>query len=70
MNKITKIIICNGIMQYPAQEKRAYLTEEADSSPLGGHKDVIKTYSRICSKIFRENMKVDIQKNIQGCLQC
>ena len=68
----TKIIVCNGITQYPTKEQRTHSieVEEARSSVLGGHKGVTKTYSRIRQKIFWEFMKVDIQKYIQGCLQC
>ena len=69
-NSLTKIIVCNGITQYPTKEQRSQLIKEAHSSALGGHKGVTKTYNRIRQKIFWENMKVDIQKYIQGCLQC
>ena len=65
-----KIIVCNGITQYPTTEQRSQLIEEAHSSALGGHKGVTKTYNRIRQKFFWENIKVDIQKYIQGCLQC
>ena len=57
-------------MQYPTNEQRTHLIEEGHSSALGGHKGVTKTYSRIRQKSFWENMKVDIQKDIPGCLQC
>ena len=63
------MIVCNGITQYPTKEQRSYLIEEAHSSALGGHKGVTKTYNRIRQKFFWEDMKVDIQKYIQGCLQ-
>ena len=63
------MIVCNGITQYPTKEQRTHLTEEVHSSALG-HKGVTKTYSRIRQNIFWENMKVDIQKYIQGCLHC
>ena len=69
-NSTTKIIVCNGITQYPTKEQQTHLIEEAHSSALGGHKGVTKTYSRIRQKFVCENMKVDIQKYIQGCLQC
>ena len=69
-NSTTKIIVCNGITQYPTKEQRTHLIEEARSSALGGHKGVTKTYSRIRYNFFWENMKVDIQKYIQGSLQC
>ena len=63
------MIVCNRITQYPTKEQRGHFIEEAHFSALG-HKGVTNTYSRICQKIFWENMKVDIQKYIQGCLQC
>ena len=69
-NSTTQIIVCNGITQYPTKEQRTHLIEEAHSSALGGHKGVTKSYSRIRQKFFWENMKVDIHKYIEGCLQC
>ena len=36
-NSLTKIIICNGITQYPTKEQRSQLIEEAHSSALRGH---------------------------------
>ena len=49
-NSFTKIIICSGITQYPTNEQRSQLIEEAHSSALGGHKGVTKTYNRIRQK--------------------
>ena len=69
-NASIKIIICNGITQFANTEQRNSLIEEAHSSALGGHKGVTKTYNRIRQKYFWENMKLDIQKYIQVCLQC
>ena len=69
-NLFTKIIVCNGIGQYPTKEQRSQLFVEAHSSALGGHKGVTKTYNLIRQNFFSENMEVDIQKYIQGCLQC
>ena len=66
----TKLIVGNGIRQHPTKEQRAHLIKKAHSSALGDHKGVTKTYSRISQNFFWENMKVDIQKYIQGCLQC
>ena len=51
-NPTTKIVVCNGILQYPTKEQRTHLIEEAHSSALGGHKGVTKTYSRTRQKIF------------------
>ena len=68
-NLTTKIIVCYEITQYPAKEQRVHLIKEAHSSALG-HKGVTKTYCRIRQKQFWENMKVYIQRYIQGFLQC
>ena len=61
---LTKIIVCNGITQYPTKEQRSQLIEEAHSLALGGHKGVTKTNNRIRQKFFWENMKFDFQKYI------
>ena len=52
MNSTTKIIVRNGMVQYPTKEQRALSIEEADSSALGGHIGVTKTYNRIRQKFF------------------
>ena len=70
LDSTIKIIICNGITQYPTKEHRNQLIEEAHSSAVGGHKGVTKTYNRIRQRYYWENMKLDIQKYIQLCLQC
>ena len=70
VNSTTKIVLCNGITQYPTKEQRAHLIEEHHSSALGGHECVTKNCSRIRQTFFWENMRVDIQKYIQGYLQC
>ena len=69
-NPAIKIIVCNGRTQYRTKEQRGHLIEVAHSSTLVGHTGVTETYSRIRQKFFWENMKVDIQKYIQDCLQC
>ena len=43
-NPTTKIIVCNGITQYPIKEQRCHVIEEAHSSVLGGYEGVTKTY--------------------------
>ena len=59
-NATTKIIVCNGITQYPTKEQLAHLIEGAHFSPLGGHKGITKTYSQVSQKFVWENMKVGI----------
>ena len=65
LDSTIKIIICNGITQYPTKEQRNQLIEEAHSSA-----NVTKTYNRIRQRYYWENMKFDIQKYIQLYLQC
>lgn len=43
----TKIITCNGIIQYANKKQRQSLSEEAHSLALDGHKGVTKVYNRI-----------------------
>ena len=52
VNSTTKIIVFNGITQYPTKEQRAHLIKEAHFSALGGHKGVTKTYTRILQNNF------------------
>ncbi|XP_043475954.1 uncharacterized protein LOC122507359 [Leptopilina heterotoma] len=49
---------------------RQQILEENHSSAIGGHKGVTKTLARIRQKYYWENLKTDIQKYINGCLQC
>ena len=70
LDSAVKIIICIGITQYPTKEQKNQLIEEADSSAIVGHNRVTKTYFRIRQRYYWQNMKLDIQKYIQLCLQC
>ena len=63
------MIVCIGMTQYPTKEQSSQLIEEAHSSAIGGNKWVTKTYNRIRQRYYWENMKLDIQKYIQLCLQ-
>ena len=53
-NSLTKIIVCNGITQYPTKEQRSQLIEEPHSSALGSHKGDTMTYNRIRQNFFWE----------------
>ena len=56
-----KIIVCNGFIKYVQEKDRAKIIEEMhDSSAVGGHKGVNKTYRRIKQKYFWENIKDDV----------
>ena len=67
---LTKIIVCHNIIRYPTRDVREDIMKEMHSSAIGGHRGVTKTYNRIRQHYFWENMKTDIQKFIQQCLQC
>ena len=65
-----KIIICKGSLKYVPAEKRNEIFDELHSSPIGGHRGVSKTYNRIKTTYYWENLKDDIQRRIQQCLNC
>lgn len=65
-----KIIICNGQIKYPPKDLRSVIIDEMHCSPTGGHRGVTKTYNRIKHNYYWENLKTDVQKHIQQCLQC
>ena len=65
-----KIIICNGSLKYVPLEKRDEIFYELHKSPVGGHKGVSKTYNRIKQNFYWENLKADVQRRIQQCLDC
>jgi len=70
VNSTTKLIICNGMIKYPPKDLRSTIISEFHCSPTGGHRGVTKTYHRIKHNYYWENLKADIQRYIQQCLQC
>lgn len=65
-----RIIICSGTLKYVPKEKRDELFHEMHECPVGGYREVSKTYNRIRVKYYWENLKEDIQRRIQQCLPC
>lgn len=65
-----KILICKNEIKYVPPEERDSIFHENHSSPIGGHKGVSKTYHRIKNMFYWENLKEDIQRRIQQCLNC
>lgn len=51
-------------------EKRDEIFYELHNSPIGEHRGVSKTYNRIRQDYYWENLKPDVQRRIQQCLQC
>lgn len=70
INVPTKLIICNGLVKYPPKDLRTVIIGEMHCLPTGGHRGVTKTYNRIKHNYYWENLKADVQKYIQQCLQC
>ena len=67
---LIKIIICKNSLKYVPEEKRGQIFYELHKSPISGHRGVSKTYNRIKQDYFWENLKEDIQRRIQQCLNC
>jgi len=64
-----KIIICNGLVKYPPQDL-PIIIREMYCLPTAGHRGVTKTFNRIKHNYYWENLKSDVQRYIQQCLQC
>ncbi|KAL6427138.1 hypothetical protein ACFW04_008640 [Cataglyphis niger] len=65
-----KLIVCHGQIKYPPKDLRSIIIGETHCLPTGGHRGVTKTYNRIKHNYYWENLKSDVQKYIQQCLQC
>ena len=65
-----KIVICKNSLKYVTPELRDKIFYELHDSPIGGHRGVSKTYNRIRQTYYWENLKDDIQRRIQQCLNC
>ena len=65
-----KIIVCKGTLKFVPEEERKEIFDELHCSPIGGHRGVSKTYNRIKQNFYWENLKEDIQRRIQQCLNC
>lgn len=65
-----KIIVCKGTLQYVEGKDRDKIFLELHNSAIGGHRGVSKTFNRIRTYYYWENLKQDIQRRIQQCLEC
>ena len=68
-NKV-KVIICKGTLKYVPENKRDEIFYEMHTCPIGGHRGVSKTFYRIRQDYYWENLKQDIQRRIQQCIEC
>ena len=50
--------------------RRDEIFKELHNSPIGGHRGVSKTFNRIRQDYYWENLKQDVQRRIQQCIQC
>ena len=69
-NNFIKIIICKGTLQCVTEDRREKTFMKLHYSPIGGHMGVSKTFNRIRQNFYWENLKQDIQRQIQQCIQC
>ena len=65
-----QVVICSGEIIIPPYHKRKEIIREFHESVVGGHKGVTKTYTRIRSTYYWENMKTDIHKVLSNCKTC
>lgn len=65
-----QIEICKQLVRIPAENERIDIIREYHASAINGHKSVTKTYNRIRQNYYWENMKVQIQQYISGCMEC
>lgn len=69
-NTKIKIIICKGTLKYVLTKKGDEISKELHSLPVGGHRGVSKTFNRIRQDYYWENLKQDVQRRIQQCIEC
>ena len=65
-----KVIICKGTLKYVPENMRNEIFYEMHTCPIGGHRGVSKTFYRIRQDYYWENLKQDIQRRIQQCIEC
>ena len=65
-----KLIICKNSLKYVTPDLIDKVFYELHDSPIGGHRGVSKTFNRIKTQYYWENLKEDIQRRIQQCLKC
>jgi len=65
----TKIIVCDYYVTIPEVSDRNKIITENHASIIGGHKNITKTYKRICYNYFWPGKK-EIQKYKQECRNC
>lgn len=69
-NSDIKVLIYKNEIVYVPEEERDLIFKENHEAPIGGHKGVSKTYNRIKNNYYWENLKDDVLRRIQQCLNC
>ena len=69
MDNSIKTIVCKGNLEYVVGSKRDDIFRELPNLPIGGHKGVSKTLNRIPENCYWENLKQNVQRRIQQCIQ-
>ena len=64
------IAICLGEVISPPFHKRDEIIKEFHESVVGGHKGISKTYRRVRSSYYWDNMKSDVRRVLGGCKTC
>ena len=70
IDKLNVNVKCKGTLKFVPLDKRNEIFEELHCSLIGGHRGVSKTKNRIKQNYYWENLKEDIQRRIQQCLNC
>ena len=69
-NSGLSIIVCSGEIIIPPANQREEIIKEFHESVVGGHKGASKTYWKVRSNYFWENMKSDVQIIVKSCKNC
>ena len=64
------IIVCSGAVVITPVNQREVIIKEFNESVVGGHKGASKTYWKVRSNYFWENMKPDVQRIVKNCRNC
>ena len=70
LNTGLSITVCSGVIVIPPVNQREEIIKEFHESVIGGHKGASKTYWRVRSNYFWENMKSDVQRIVKNCKNC
>ena len=70
LNTGLSIIVCSGEIVIPPVNQRGEIIMDFHESVVGGHKSASKTYWRVRSYYFWENMISDVQRIVKNSKNC